>query len=213
MVSRAVEKIKEVNPDNLEIHLKLLGKYLHYWWYVFNGVLKEHFRLIKALIYLLLITFILQWAYKAWFGVGIENYADQIIPMFGEKTFFLIYWLAGSMEMSISLLEPLNHILIYFVAFYIGIKFGIKMYEKPYKPMLNEDYLSLTDKISSYGIYGKHANGVITFDWDEVLDQIGRKINNNPEHDEFRKLYNTIVKHYWYLKSVGQQMWKLNSNQ
>ncbi|WP_131820631.1 hypothetical protein [Desulfoscipio geothermicus] len=98
----------------------------------------------------------------------------------------------------------------YIISFAMGIRFVNYLYTKPFVAMTDQEHIALISKLKSTGIVGKHMNGYLDYDWDEVLNNLYEKYLREADYT-LNELYQKIQKHYFYLKSTSIRVFEFDS--
>ena len=184
----------------------LAPKYIKHYCNVGKQVFWDYRKMIKIILFLILLRYAANWCGEQSFQWDDPKVLKDFILQ-NQAAILII----GNILINIA---KLTYVLLNLASFIISIAVGIRfvnyLYTKPYFAMTDQEYIDLISNLKSNGIIGKHDNGFIDYDWDEVLNELYRKYLEDKGY-QFNQLYQKIQKHYYYLKSTSIRIFDLGS--
>lgn len=184
----------------------LAPKYIKHFYYVGKQVFWDYWKIIKVISILFLLIYAVNRCGAQFMQIDNPKVLTDFILQ-NQAAILII----GNVLVNITkLTHTLLNLACYIISFAMGIRFVNYLYAKPFVAMTDQEHIALISELKNAGIVGKHINGCLDYDWDEVLNNLYEKHLREVDYT-LNELYQKIQKHYFYLKSTSIRVFKLSS--
>lgn len=179
-------------------------KYIKHFYYVGKQVVWDYWKILKVIS----ILFLLMYAANRCGEQFIQIDNPKVLKDFILQNQAAIL-IVGNILVSISKLTyGLLIIVTCIIGFYMGLRFVNCLYTRPFIAMTDQEHIALISILKYIGMIGKHKDGCLVYDWDEVLNVLYEEYLEND--NSINELYQKIQSHFYYLKSTSIRVFDLD---
>lgn len=184
----------------------LAPKYIKHYYNVGKQVFWDYRKMIKIILFLILLRYAANWCGEQ--SIQLNN--TKVLKDFILQNQAAILIIGNILINIAKLTYALLNLVSFVISIAVGIRFVTYLYTKPFFAMTDQEHIDLISKLKSVGIRGKHNNGFLEYDWDEVLNVLYEKFIEDKDY-LLNQSYQKIQKHYYYLRSASIKIFDLGS--